>query len=56
MNANLLNLRDLFQKDIRYVVPNILRAFFVILAYTAVLVAAAIWVFQRRDITGARGE
>ena len=33
-----------------------LRAFFVILAYTAVLVAAALWLFQRRDVTGARGE
>ena len=26
------------------------------LAYTAVLVAAAVWLFQRRDITGTRGE
>ena len=36
--------------------PDTLRAFLVLLAYTAVLVAAAIWLFQRRDITGARGE
>ena len=33
-----------------------LRAFFVILAYTAVFVAAALWVFQRRDVAGAKGE
>ena len=33
-----------------------LRAFFVILAYTAVLVAAALWLFQRRDVAGAKGE
>ena len=33
-----------------------LQAFFVILAYTAVLIAAAIWVFQRRDVAGAKGE
>ena len=33
-----------------------LQAFFVILAYTAVFVAAAFWLFQRRDITGAKGE
>ena len=36
--------------------PDTLRAFFVILAYTAVLVAATLWLFQRRDVTGARGE
>ena len=36
--------------------PDTLRAFFVLLAYTAVLVAAALWLFQRRDVTGARGE
>ncbi len=36
--------------------PDTLRAFFVILAYTAVLVGAALWLFQRRDVTGARGE
>ena len=33
-----------------------LRAFLVILAYTAVLVAAALWIFQRRDVAGAKGE
>ena len=33
-----------------------LRAFFVLLAYTAALIAASVWVFQRRDIAGARGE
>ena len=36
--------------------PDTIRAFFILLAYTAVLVAAALWVFQRRDVTGARGE
>ena len=36
--------------------PDTLRAFFVLLAYTAVLVAAALWFFQRRDVTGAKGE
>ena len=36
--------------------PDTLRAFFVLLAYTAVLVAAALWLFQRRDVTGAKGE
>ena len=33
-----------------------LRAFFVILVYTAVFVAAALWIFQRRDVAGAKGE
>ena len=33
-----------------------LRAFFVILAYTAVFVAASLWIFQRRDVAGAKGE
>ena len=33
-----------------------LRAFFVLLAYTAVFVAAALWIFQRRDVAGAKGE
>ena len=33
-----------------------LRAFLVILAYTVVLAAAAFWLFQRRDIAGARGD
>lgn len=33
-----------------------LRAFFVILSYTVVFVAAALWIFQRRDVAGAKGE
>ena len=32
------------------------RAFFVMLAYTAVLLGAALWIFQRRDVPGAKGE
>ena len=36
--------------------PDTLRAFFVALAYTAALVAATVWLFQRRDVTGAKGE
>ena len=36
--------------------PGTLRAFPGILAYTTLLVAAAIGVFQRRDVAGARGE
>ena len=36
--------------------PDTLRAFLVLLAYTAVLAAAALWLFQRRDIAGPRGE
>ena len=32
------------------------RAFFVILAYTALLVAISMWVFLRRDVPGAKGE
>ena len=32
-----------------------LQAFLILLAYTAVLAAAAFVVFQRRDITGAKG-
>lgn len=35
--------------------PEPLEAFFVILAYIVVLAAAAFWVFQRRDVAGARG-
>ncbi len=30
-----------------------LQAFFVIVAYTAVLIAAAIWIFERRDVASA---
>ena len=33
-----------------------LQAFLVILVYTAVLLAAAFWLFMRRDIAGARGD
>ena len=33
-----------------------LRAFLVILVYTAVLLAASFWLFMRRDIAGARGD
>ena len=36
--------------------PDTLRAFLVLVAYTAALAAAAGWVFQRRDVAGARGE
>ena len=36
--------------------PDALHAFLVILAYTVVLSAVAFWLFQRRDIAGARGE
>ena len=36
--------------------PDTLRAFFVLLEYTAALVAAALWLFQRRDVAGAKGE
>jgi ABC-type transport system involved in multi-copper enzyme maturation permease subunit len=35
--------------------PDVLQAFLVILAYTLVLGVAAYWIFQRRDITGAKG-
>lgn len=35
--------------------PEPLQAFFVILAYIVVLAAAAFWVFQRRDVAGAKG-
>ena len=35
--------------------PSALRSFLVILCYAVVLGAAAFWMFQRRDITGARG-
>ena len=36
--------------------PDALHAFLVILAYTVALAAAAFWLFQRRDIAGARGD
>ena len=35
--------------------PEPLQAFFVILAYIVVLAAAAFWIFQRRDVAGAKG-
>ena len=35
--------------------PDTLQAFFVILAYTVVLGAVTFWLFQRRDIGGAKG-
>ena len=37
-------------------VPGNLHASLVLLAYIAVLGAASFWLFQRRDITGAKGE
>ncbi len=36
--------------------PDTLRAFFLILVYTAVFVAAALRIIQRRDVAGARGD
>ena len=36
--------------------PGVLHAFLVLLAYIVVLGAAAFWLFQRRDVAGARGE
>ena len=36
--------------------PSQLHAFLVILAYIAVLGGAALWLFQRKDIAGAKGE
>ncbi len=36
--------------------PGELHAFLVLLAYIIVLGAAAFWLFQRRDVAGARGE
>ena len=36
--------------------PGELHAFFVLLVYMIVLGVAAFWLFQRKDITGARGE
>ena len=35
--------------------PDALQAFLVILAYTIVLAGAAFYLFQRRDVTGAKG-
>ena len=36
--------------------PDTVQAFFVMLAYIVVLSGATFWVFQRRDISGAKGE
>ena len=36
--------------------PDSVQAFFVMLAYIMVLGAATFWLFQRRDITGPKGE
>ena len=36
--------------------PGELHAFLVLLAYIVVLGTAAFWLFQRRDVAGARGE
>lgn len=36
--------------------PDTTQAFFVILAYSAVMLAASLWLFQRRDVSGARGD
>ena len=37
-------------------VESNIRAFLVILSYIAVLASASLWLFQRRDVAGARGE
>ena len=36
--------------------PDTTQAFFVILAYSVVMVAVSLWLFQRRDVSGARGD
>ena len=36
--------------------PGTLHAFLVLLAYILVLAAATFWLFQRRDVSGAKGE
>ena len=36
--------------------PGALHAFLVLLAYTLMLGVIAFWLFQRRDVAGARGE
>ena len=36
--------------------PDILQAFLVILAYSLVMLVALMWLFQRRDLSGAKGE
>ena len=47
VNAVILGMSDL---------PGTVHAFLVLLAYIVVLGGAAFWLFQRRDISGARGE
>ena len=47
VNAVILGMSDL---------PGTLHAFIVLLAYMVVLGGATLWLFQRRDISGARGE
>ena len=46
-NASLVDVGDL---------PGQLHAFLVLTAYIVVLGGAAFWIFQRRDVAGARGE
>ncbi len=46
-NAALFDIADL---------PGTLHAFLVLLAYMVVMSRAAFWLFQRRDIAGARVE
>ena len=36
--------------------PDTTQAFFVILAYSVVMIVVSLWLFQRRDVSGARGE
>lgn len=36
--------------------PDVLQAFLVLLAYIIIFGAATFWLFQRRDITGAKGQ
>ncbi len=36
--------------------PGALHAFFVILAYALIIGAGAFWLFQRKDVTGAKGD
>ena len=36
--------------------PDMLQAFLVILAYSVVMLAVSMWLFQRRDLSGAKGE
>ena len=36
--------------------PDTTQAFFVILAYSVVMVGVSLWIFQRRDVSGAKGD